>query len=125
MNPKVVEAVNAVRAHFAGKPVEVVPDGAGGAHVFIEEIEVGLLYTPDVTWLGFHIDSAHPHSDVYPHYVGRLTRTDGVSLGEAITEHDYQGRPALQLSRRSNRWNPAIDTAANKAERILKWLCDR
>ncbi|WP_199484970.1 hypothetical protein [Actinomadura craniellae] len=125
INPKVIEAIDAVRAHFTGKPVEVVPDGAGGAHVIIKEIEVGPVYTPNSTWLGFQINSAHPHSDVYPHYVGRLTRTDGAPLGEAISECEYQAHPALQLSRRSNRRDPAIDTPANKAERILRWLLDR
>jgi hypothetical protein len=78
-----------------------------------------------MTWLGFQINAAYPGSDVYPHYVGVLARADGGALGEAVSPVTWQGRPALQLSRRSNQWNPAIDNAANKAQRILKWLVDR
>ena len=123
--PAVAGAVEAVRANFAGHAVEVSPDGAGGAFVIVENVAVGAQYRPPNTWLGFHVNAAYPASDVYPHYVGILTRTDGRSLGEAISGTTWQGRPALQLSRRSNRWNAAVDNAANKAERILRWLAGR
>ncbi len=102
-----------------------VPDGAGGAFVIVENVDVGARWTPSTTWLGFQINAAYPAADVYPHYVGVLSRVDGRSLGDAISATTWQGRPALQLSRRSNGWNPAVDTAANKAERILRWLADR
>jgi len=121
----VAEAVGAIRANFAGHAVEVNPDGAGGALVIVSDVAVGPRYIPAATWLGFHLNAAYPASDVYPHYVGVLARADGRGLGEAITPTTWQGRPGLQLSRRSNRWNPAVDNAANKAERILKWLADR
>ncbi len=121
----VAEAADAVRANFADHAVEVNPDGAGGAFVIVSDVAVGPGYTPATTWLGFHLNAAYPASDVYPHYVGVLARADGRGLGEAIAPTEWQGRSALQLSRRSNRWNPAVDNAANKAERILKWLADR
>jgi hypothetical protein len=35
---------------------------------------------------------------------------------------DWNDRQALQLSRRSNRWNPATDNAALKAEKVIKWF---
>jgi hypothetical protein len=123
--PAVAEAVEAVRVNFAGKPVEVVPDGSGGAFVTVHDVAVGPHYNPSTTWLGFQINAAYPHSDIYPHYVGPLARADGQGLGDAVSAATWQGRPALQLSRRSNRWNPAVDNAANKAERIIKWLADR
>ena len=47
----VAGAVDAVQGHFAGKPVEVIPDGAGGAFVIISGIEAGARYTPTATWL--------------------------------------------------------------------------
>lgn len=125
LTPPVAGAVEAVRANFADHTVEVSPDGAGGAFVIVNDVAVGVQYTPPSTWLGFHINAAYPSSDVYPHYVGVLTRKDGQGLGEAISGATWQGMPALQLSRKSNRWNPAIDNAANKAERILRWLADR
>lgn len=115
-------AVAAVRAHFAGKPVEVVPDGAGGATVIVDHVDLGDRFTPSTTWLGFHISAAYPHADVYPHYLGRVVRADGQAHGDAVQPADWNGRAALQLSRRSNGWNPAIDNAALKAEKVIKWF---
>lgn len=115
-------AVAAVRSHFAGKPVEVVPDGAGGATVTVDQIDLGDRYTPRTSWLGFHISAAYPHADVYPHYIGRVARVDSQAHGNAVQPVDWNGRQALQLSRRSNGWNPAIDNAALKAEKVIKWF---
>lgn len=115
-------AVAAVQAHFAGKPVEVVPDGAGGATVTVDQIDLGDRYTPSTSWLGFHISAAYPHADVYPHYIGRVARGDGQAHGNAVQPVDWNDRQALQLSRRSNRWNPATDNAALKAEKVIKWF---
>ncbi|WP_235498166.1 hypothetical protein [Frankia sp. R43] len=105
--------------------VEVIPDGAGGADVIVEQVDVGSTYDPSVTWLGFHINAAYPASDVYPHYAGRLSRADGQALGEAITLTTWHDRPAIQISRSSKQWNPAIDNAALKAEKVLLWLASR
>lgn len=121
----VAAAAEAVRANFAGHAVEVNPDGVGGAFIIVSDVSIGPRYTPSTTWLGFHLNAAYPASDVYPHYVGVLARADGRGLGEAISPTTWQGRPALQLSRRSNRWDPVVDNAANKSERILTWLADR
>jgi hypothetical protein len=120
--PQVAEAVVDVRAHFAGKPVEVVPDGAGGALVTIRDIPVGRVYTPDTTWLGFHLNAAYPDSDVYPHYCGLLARADGQAHGAGISAATWRDDPALQLSRRSTGWNPAVDTATIKAQKVITWL---
>jgi hypothetical protein len=122
LTPAVDRAIGAVRGHFAGQPVEVIPDGAGGAFVIISSIEVGPRYTPTVTWLGFQVNAAYPASDIYPHYTGRLTRTDGRTHGQGFSAVTWQGRQALQLSRRSQGWNPAVDTAVLKAEKVIQWL---
>jgi hypothetical protein len=37
----------------------------------------------------------------------------------------WRDRPALQLSRRSNRWSAATDTAVLKAVKVLTWLASR
>lgn len=126
MNPSaaVAAAIDAVRAHFAEKSVEVVPDGAGGAYVIVNDIEVGTRYSQTTTWLGFHVNAAYPASDVYPHYTGPLTRVDGRPHGPAIQTYDWPGRPGpgQQISRRSNGWNPVVDNAALKAEKVITWL---
>jgi hypothetical protein len=116
------DAVAAVQEHFADHPVEILPDGDGGVFVVIDDIEIGTHYIPETTWLGFQINAAFPQSDVYPHYIGRVERRDGQPHGEGVQAVDWQSRPALQLSRRSNRWNPAIDTPALKAEKVITWF---
>ncbi|MEU8712795.1 E2/UBC family protein [Streptomyces sp. NPDC048663] len=121
-------AVAAVQAHFDQATVTTVPDGTGGVYVLIDQVDVGPAYTPSTTWLGFQLSAAYPDADVYPHYTGPLIRTDGQAHCDAIQQTTWQGRPdqpAQQISRRSNHWNPAVDTAANKAARILAWLAAR
>jgi hypothetical protein len=56
---------------------------------------------------------------------GDLVRVDGQPHGRAIQQVSWQDRPALQISRRSNHRNPAVDSAALKAERIRRWLADQ
>ena len=124
--PPVADAVGAVRIHFADTPVEVTPDGAGGAFVIITSVDIGPRYSPSITWLGFHISAAYPDADTYPHYVGGdLVRVDGRAHGPAIQPVSWQDRPALQISRRSNHRLPGVDNAALKAERIRRWLADQ
>lgn len=121
----VAESVTAVQEHFAGSAVQVIPDGSGGAFMIVDTVAIGARYLPEVTWLGFHLNAAYPSSDVYPHYVGRVARVDGQQHGEGIQPVDWQNRPALQLSRRSNRWNPAFDNAVLKAEKVITWFASR
>ncbi|MGX1562179.1 hypothetical protein [Streptomyces sp. NPDC055506] len=123
--PAIAEAVEAVRSHFAGHPVVVHADGAGGVVVIIENVPVGSAYAPSMTWLGFHISAAYPDADIYPHYTGVLVRADGQPHGPAVQQVRWQDRPALQISRRSNRRDAAVDNAALKAERIRRWLADQ
>jgi hypothetical protein len=118
----VLEGVAGVREQFPGHTVDVTADGSGGVIVIVEDVPTGGPYVEESTWLGFQINSAYPMSDVYPHFVGRLLRTDKVNHGEGFSETTWQDRPALQLSRRSNRWDPRIDTAGLKAMKVLAWL---
>ncbi|MCT9004601.1 hypothetical protein [Streptomyces rhizosphaerihabitans] len=118
-------ALTELRGHFGADALTITPDGSGGVYVVISDQPVGPAYTPARTWLGFQISAAHPDADVYPHYTGTLTRTDGQPHGPAIQHVTWQGRPtesALQISRRSNHRDPAVDTPVNKAVRILAWL---
>lgn len=118
-------AVDELRAHFRGHVVEVEPDSNGDSVVLVQEVHVGEQYEPSSTWLGFRISSAYPNADVYPHYVGRVERRDGAAHGSAVQQVEWQGRAALQLSRRSNGWNPRRDTAALKAAKVLTWFADQ
>jgi hypothetical protein len=118
-------AVAELYDQFPGHSIRVTPDGSGGVVVVIDGINPGVPYVEVETWLGFQITSVHPDADVYPHFTGRIHRKDQGPYGEGISEAEWQGRPALQLSRRSNRWNSATDTAALKAMKVIMWLASR
>ena len=124
MTPEVQTAIEELRQTFAGLRVEVEPERQGGAYVTVHDIDVGERYAPRTTWCGFLVPFHYPRADVYPHYVdGGLRRADGRPHGLGITTFgQWQGRSALQLSRRSRRWNPAADTAAGKLLKVIAWL---
>lgn len=121
----VLDGVAGVREQFPGHGVEATADGTGGVIVIVEDVPTGGPYLEETTWLGFQISSAYPMADVYPHFVGRLQRVDKAGHGEGFSEAEWQGRPALQLSRRSNGWNADVDTAGLKTMKVLAWLASR
>jgi hypothetical protein len=124
VNESVTRAIDELRAAYPGAQISVSADGNGGAAVIVDPVPIGSLYKQDTTWIGFRITFQYPYADVYPHFIGAdAERRDGRALGDGIsTGHNFLGRPALQLSRRSNRLNPAIDTAAHKLAKVLQWL---
>jgi hypothetical protein len=126
MTPAVTQAVEELRAAHEGATLTVREDGQGGAFVIIDSVDPGPPYTQRETWVGFQITFQYPYSDVYPLFVrADLTRHDSRLLGEGFGTASFEGRPAVQLSRRSNGLNPAIDTAAMKVAKVLEWLWTR
>ncbi len=126
MTPDVAKAIAEIRATFPDAQVSVREESDGGAVVFVEPIDPGEPYKQRETWIGFRIGFQYPYADVYPLFVrGDLARADGRTLGEAMSGTTFEGRPAVQLSRRSNHLNPATDTAAIKLLKVLAWLRNR
>lgn len=126
MTPAVARAIDEIRCSFPECRVEVEPDASGGAYVFVHGVPLGAPYTQDQTWFGFHITFQYPYADVYPHFVRPdLCRLDGRRLGEGTGGGSFRSRAAIQLSRRSNRLNPATDTAALKLLKVIRWLLTR
>lgn len=121
----VLEAIEELRETFPESSVTYVSDDQGGAWVTIDSIPVGTAYTESTSWMTFQITHPYPESDVYPHFVRPdLHRKDGAAHGEGFSSGAFgpTGVPATQLSRRSNRLDPAVDTAATKALKVLRWL---
>jgi hypothetical protein len=115
-------AVEEIRSAFPDCTVELREDGEG-VIVLINPVDPGPPYVQRETWVGFRITYQYPYADVYPHFVrGDLARVDGAPLGEGLTPTSFENRPAVQISRRSNRLNPATDTAALKLTKVLYWL---
>lgn len=128
LGPTIVEAVAEIRDSFAECAVTVDSDGMGGAWVVIDSVPLGPSYAQDDSWVAFLITFAYPDADVYPHFIRPdLSRVDGAALGAGFSQSTWglSGNPGLQLSRRSNRLNPGVDTAAIKLLKVLKWLNDQ
>lgn len=128
MKQPVAQAVEEIRAAFPDAEVTVRDDEQGGAYVVVEPVDPGGIYQQRETWIGFRITFQYPYADVYPHFVREsLKRVDGKSVtGSGIQSgRSFEGRPALQISRRSNRLNPERDRALLKLQKVLQWLGSR
>lgn len=118
--PAVAEAVEALRANYPSHVLTATEDADGGTVVIIQDIDVSAGCAPATTWIGFRITFQYPYADIYPHYVRPdLVRRDGAVLGSLV---EFQGQKALQISRRSNHRDPALDTAVLKLQRVVQWL---
>jgi hypothetical protein len=127
MTPEVQNAVQEIRDAFPSCRLDPVEDGQGGAFVTIQDVPIeDEIYQQSTSWFGFHITHTYPYADVYPHFVRHdLSRRDGKALGEGTSIGSYQGTPAVQISRRTNRLDPASHTALLKLCKVLRWLTTR
>lgn len=123
LTPDVTRAIEELRASFPDCALTIREDGQGGASVIVEDAPLGSPYEQDKTWIGAVITFQYPYADVYPHFVrGDLKRIDGKPLGEATSIATFEGRSAIQLSRKSNRLGEAPQNAAKKYLKVLDWL---
>lgn len=124
MNSNVEQAIKSLREAFPNAAFAVEDDGAGGAYVRIEPVELGPRFIPQRTWVGGHLSPQLPYTDVYPLFIGSdVARADGVAFSAPIRPgHNFRGKPALQISRRTNRLDPAVQTPALKFQKVLHWL---
>lgn len=125
MAPEVEEAVAEVRAAFPGNEVNAKPLADGGAEVTVENVDLTERYEPRRTFVGFRVDGSYPFSQVYPHFLRPdLRKADATPLPNPgmIAGQQWQGRPAIMVSRSSTRWDPNRDTAAGKLHKVLEWV---
>jgi len=127
IKPAVVKAIEEIRSTFPDQQVECYADGSGGGFVVVRSLPLIPPYAQAETWVGFQITFPYPYADVYPHFVRPdLSRTDGKALGDGFSSPaQFRGQPAIQISRRSNKLNPATDTACLKLLKILQWMKTR
>lgn len=133
MTDDVRAAIEELEASFPGHEVRSLEDSEGGAYVLVEDIDLGERYAPSRSWVGFHLTHPYPDADVYPHFVAEAVRFTGSAVaGNGYPEGMAPNMKmpgfdvaAIQISRRSNGWNPDHDTAALKLARILDWIRSR
>jgi hypothetical protein len=124
MTPEVQAAIKEIQEAYPGHRVEIGEEPQGGANVIVHDLPIGDVFTPNTTWVGFLITFQYPRADVYPHFIDpAVRRTDGRALdGPFQVSQNFWGRPATQVSRRSNRWTAAEDTATFKLAKVLDWI---
>lgn len=124
MRNDVAVAIDELRRQFPEAECAVNEDGQGGAHVFLDPIDIGARYEPERTWVGFHIPAQYPYADIYPVFIGgECRRRDGTAHTAPITNgHTFQGRSAIQVSRRSATAQNSGQKAATKLLKVLAFL---
>ena len=124
MGEAVRQAITAIQGSLHSSIVTAREDGDGGAYVIVEDAPLGGPWAQSSTWVGFRITYTYPYADVYPHFIrADLARKDGrPPLGPAMSLTQFEGRQAIQLSRRSNKRDPQRETALIKLLKVLEWL---
>lgn len=127
MTPEVEKAVEEIKTLFSVNRVEIEAVADGGARIIVHDIQLAATYSPQVTWIGFIIGFQYPRADVYPHYIDHVVkRVDENPLGEAFSgPMKWQERDCIQISRKSNKLDPSVDTAATKLAKVIEWINSR
>jgi hypothetical protein len=120
---EVSTAIDELKRQFPAAAFVVREDGAGGALVLIDPVSLGHKYRPDNTWMGFHIPPQYPYADVYPVFIGVVSRANGAAFVAPVTlGHHFEGRPAIQISRRNGAAHTGLQKATSKVLKVLHYL---
>jgi len=124
MKVEVSNAIEELKKQFNSSSFNIRDDGQGGAYVVMEPLSLGPRYRPETTWMGFQIPPQYPYADIYPVFIGaNTTRVDGVAFVAPVTPgHKFEGRPAIQVSRRSGAAQNGLQKATAKILKILDFL---
>jgi len=123
MRSEVASGVDELKAQFAPSSVTVTEDGSGGAYVIVETVNLGGRFINPITWIGGHLTAQYPYSDVYPVFIGNdVRRADGIAFEAPVTQANFAGRPAWQISRRNSGAQVQSQSANSKFLRVLHFL---
>ncbi|MHB1142890.1 MAG: hypothetical protein ACYC1T_14185 [Sulfuricaulis sp.] len=124
MKVEVSTAIEELKHQFGASSFTVREDGQGGAYVRIEPVSLGRRYQPDKTWIGFHVPAQYPYADIYPIFIGaEVTRVDGIAFVAPVTPgHQFEGRAAIQVSRRNGNAQAGLQKATAKILKVLDFL---
>lgn len=103
--------------------VALEPTGDGGAILTVHGLEIGQRWQPDPIDLTCELAFNYPFAAIYPYYTTPdLVRTDGGAWPSALQRVEWRGAPRTQISLRSNRWNPQVDTALGAVTQVKRWF---
>src|SRR5713226_5928051 len=124
MKVEVSAGIEELKRQFSTSSFAVREDGQGGAYVVMDSVTLGPKYRPTVTWLGFQIPAQYPYADIYPVFIGAdVQRANGVAFQAPVTPgHSFEGRGAIQISRRSAAAQSGSQKAVAKILKVLDFL---
>jgi hypothetical protein len=124
MKVEVSAGIDDLKRQFSAASFAVRDDGQGGAYVIIEPVTLGPRFVPPTTWVGFQIPPQYPYADIYPVFIdGNIRRADGNSFAPPVTPgHVFEGRPAIQISRRNSAAQGGLQKAPAKVLKVLDFL---
>lgn len=124
MKVEVSQAIEELQRQFATSSLTVREDGQGGAYVVMEPVALSPKYRPETTWIGFQIPAQYPYADIYPVFIGgNVVRADGVAFVVPVTPgHHFEGRAAIQVSRRNSAAQSGLQKAPAKILKVLDFL---
>ena len=124
MKTEIQTSIQELQRQFPETVISTRDDGSGGAYVTLTAIALGVRYTPSSTWMGFHIPPLYPYADIYPVFIGsEVRRSDGQAFVPPVTYGaTFEGRAAIQVSRRSSAAQQGLQKAATKVLKVLDFL---
>jgi hypothetical protein len=124
MKTEVATGIEELKRQFSTATFTVREDGQGGAYVVMEPVTIGPRFRPAATWFGFHIAAQYPYADIYPVFIdGDVQRVDGAPFAVPVTAgHSFEGRRALQVSRRNGAAQAGMQKAPAKILKVLDFL---
>lgn len=124
MKVEVAQGIEDLKRQFPAAALTVREDGQGGAHVTLDPVALSQKFRPPTTWIGFHIPAQYPYADIYPVFIAaNVVRADNTPFVAPITPgHQYEGRPALQISRRNSAAQNGLQKVPAKILKILDFL---
>jgi len=124
MKVEVSSGIEELKRQFGAATFTVREDGQGGAYVVMEPVTLGPKYRPDATWVGFQIPAQYPYADIYPVFIGgNVVRANGMPFTAPVTPgHHFEGRPAIQVSRRNSAAQSGLQKAGAKILKVLDFL---
>lgn len=124
MKVEVTSAIDELKRQFSAAAFTLREDGQGGAYVVMEPVSLGPKFRPHETWLGFQIPAQYPYADIYPVFIGgNVSRADGAAFAVPVTPgHNFEGRPAIQVSRRNSAAQSGTQKVGAKLLKVLDFL---
>lgn len=124
MKVEVSTAIEELRRQFHASSLTIREDGEGGAYVIMEPVILGEKYRPQYTWIGFQIPAQYPYADIYPVFIdANVARADGTPFSAPVTPgYMFEGRSAIQVSRRSAAAQSGAQKVATKILKVLDYL---